>query len=477
MPKLEIDYSNTIIYKITCIEPTITDVYVGHTTNFVQRKYAHKQSCTNQNTANYKCKLYEVIRNNGGWENWKMEIINFYNCHDHYEARKKEQEYFISLNATLNSIEPLPLPKLKSKSKSELKPKLESKDSEDIILTTKSCIQVVDKFSCIMCDYHTSRKSSYDKHILTMKHIATTKSLQNIAKVAKKHTCDCGKDYKHHTSLWNHKQKCKINSVSNNIPLIPQEALATSVTDGSTNQISGELVIELLKQNNEFRELLKDQNKQMMEHNKYFIENQNKQTMEQNKQMLDQNKHILELMEKGIGNTINTNCNNITNKNKFNLNIFLNEQCKDAMNIMDFVNSLQLKLTDLERVGELGYVKGISHIILNKLKALDICKRPIHCSDLKREVIHVKYNDAWVKDEDKKHMKRAIKLIEHKNIKLVPGWLKANPKADDISTKKHEEYMKILDNSMGEMKDEDNERNYEKIIKNVAKEILIDREK
>jgi hypothetical protein len=106
-----------------------------------------------------------------------------------------------------------------------------------------------------------------------------------------------------------------------------------------------------------------------------------------------------------------------------------------------------------------------------------VYKRPIHCSDLKREVIHIKDNDTWVKDEDKKHMKRAIKLIEHKNIKLVPKWLEANPKADDITTKKHEEYMKILDNSMGEMKDEDNERNYEKIIKNVAKEILIDKEK
>jgi hypothetical protein len=115
--------------------------------------------------------------------------------------------------------------------------------------------------------------------------------------------------------------------------------------------------------------------------------------------------------------------------------------------------------------------------LIRELKGLDVYKRPIHCSDLKREVIHVKYNDAWVKDEDKKHMKRAIKLIEHKNIKLVPDWLKANPKADDISTKKHEEYMKILDNSMGEIKDEDNERNYDKIIRNVAKEILIDKEK
>jgi nucleotidyltransferase/DNA polymerase involved in DNA repair len=123
----------------------------------------------------------------------------------------------------------------------------------------------------------------------------------------------------------------------------------------------------------------------------------------------------------------------------------------------------------------LGGITGIK--LIRELKGLDVYKRPIHCSDLKREVIHIKDNDTWVKDEDKKHMKRAIKLIEHKNIKLVPKWLEANPKADDISTKKHEEYMKILDNSMGEIKDEDNERNYEKIIRNVAKEILIDKEK
>jgi hypothetical protein len=132
---------------------------------------------------------------------------------------------------------------------------------------------------------------------------------------------------------------------------------------------------------------------------------------------------------------------------------------------------------DFENFGKLGYVGSINNILIRELKEIDVYKRPIHCSDLKREIIHIKDNNTWVKDEDKKHMKRAIKLIEHKNIKLVPSWLKANPKADDISTKKHEEYMKILDNSMGEIKDEDNERNYEKIIRNVAKEILIDKEK
>jgi hypothetical protein len=107
MPKTEIDYSNTIIYKITCNDSNISDIYVGHTTNFVQRKYSHKQNCINDKSPNHKCKVYDVIRNNGGWDNWNMEIINFFNCHDHYEARQKEQEYFISLGATLNSVEPL----------------------------------------------------------------------------------------------------------------------------------------------------------------------------------------------------------------------------------------------------------------------------------------------------------------------------------------------------------------------------------
>jgi hypothetical protein len=191
----------------------------------------------------------------------------------------------------------------------------------------------------------------------------------------------------------------------------------------------------------------------------------------------DLQKQIVELAKesKSIINSNNTTNNNTTN-NKFNLQIFLNEKCKDAFNITDFINGINVGFKDFENFGKIGYVGSINNILIRELKEIDVYKRPIHCSDLKREVIHVKYNDAWVKDEDKKHMKRAIKLIEHKNIKLVPDWLKANPKADDITTKKHEEYMKILNNSMGEMKDEDNERNYDKIIRNVAKEILIDKD-
>jgi hypothetical protein len=291
--------------------------------------------------------------------------------------------------------------------------------------------------------------------LTTIKHqtgiLLNKKAIKPIKNAADKFCCKyCSKEYKARNSLWYHEKKCIFfyeenkKNTEENITLTTEEIEEKSEEE---NPINSTMIFELLKQNNEFKELL-----------------------------IEQNKKILEL----VNNSNITNNNNITNNttnNKFNLNIFLNEKCKDAFNITDFINSIDVGFKDFENFGRLGYVGSINNILIRELKELDVYKRPIHCSDLKREVIHVKDNDTWVKDEDKKHMKRAIKLIEHKNIKLVPGWLKANPKADDITTKKHEEYMKILDNSMGEIKDEDNERNYEKIIRNVAKEILIDKDK
>ena len=445
MPKLEIDYSNTIIYKITCRDKTILDVYVGHTTNFVQRKHAHKQSCINQKSANHNCKLYEVIRNNGGWINWKMEIINFYNCHDHYEARKKEHEYFISLNATLNSIEPLPKPKLKQNLVPVELPIPVANDT-----TSKS----TKYFQCKICDYITSRKSSYDKHLSTPKHLKANNANEMLMETCKKvqvhYKCECGVEYNHMSSLCRHKQKCNWTE-----PEKTQEVLATPITDASNNVISCDLVIELLKQNNEFRELLKDQNKQI----------------------LDQNKQMLELVGKGIGNTTNNNSNNTTNKTKFNLNIFLNEQCKDAMNIMEFVNSLQLKLSDLERVGELGYVKGIGHIVINKLKALDVCKRPIHCSDLKRETMYVKDENAWEKENGKNEkITKMIKHVAHKNQLQINEWRQENPEHKNPESVKCDKFLAIVNQSMGGSTDDDDTNNYNKIIKNIAKEVVIDRD-
>jgi hypothetical protein len=143
---------------------------------------------------------------------------------------------------------------------------------------------------------------------------------------------------------------------------------------------------------------------------------------------------------------------------------------------MDFVNSLTIQLTDLENIGRLGYTEGISKIFINGLKQLDIFKRPIHCSDLKRETLYVKDENIWEKDsEEKGKIKQAIKSIANKNIKQIPDWQKENPSSQDTSTKKHDEYMKIVGESMGGFNAEEDERNYNKIIKNVAKEVTIDK--
>lgn len=294
--------------------------------------------------------------------------------------------------------------------------------------------------TCNICKYITSNKKDYNKHLMTSKHINKSQILQNTTtdgtksltnEINKKYNCLCGKEYKHHSSLWTHKKTCSV------IEKTSEENITIELTDKKSEnpqQMNENFIIEFIKQNQEFQ------------------------------------KQFLEAIKSNIG-THTTNSHN-----KFNLNVFLNETCKDAFNIGDFVSGIKVGFKDFESFGSGGYVNGISNIFIRELQDLDVTKRPIHCSDLKREVIHVKDNDAWVKDEDKKHMKRAIKVIEHKNIKMVPDWLKANPKADDISTKKHDEYMKILDNSMGEFKDEDNERNYEKIIKNVSKKILIEKD-
>jgi hypothetical protein len=308
-------------------------------------------------------------------------------------------------------------------------------------------------FFCDNCHFKCSKKSNYDKHLTTNKHqngiLLNKKAVKPIKNAADKFCCKyCNKEYKARNSLWYHEKKCNFSEekskvTEENIILVTEEKEEKHEENNKNENMNIliNLFQEQLKENKELKELI-----------------------------IEQQKKIMEI-------SAGTNITNNTTNNKFNLNIFLNEKCKDAFNITDFINSIDVSFKDFENFGKIGYVGSINNILIRELKGIDVYKRPFHCSDLKREIIHVKDNDTWVKDEDKKHMKRAIKLIEHKNIKLVPGWLKANPKADDISTKKHEEYMKILDNSMGEMKDEDNERNYEKIIRNVAKEILIDKDK
>ena len=213
--------------------------------------------------------------------------------------------------------------------------------------------------------------------------------------------------------------------------------------------MSYNIILEIVKQNQEFKEILMEQSK----------ENQKLQ------------QQLIEMAKEG--KTIN---NNTTTNNNFNLQLFLNEKCKDALNIDDFVGQIKLQLSDLDMIGRVGYMEGMSKIFLRNLKALDVSKRPIHCSDLKREVLYVKDKDAWEKDNSENFkIKRAIKEIECKNIKQIPKWREENPTADDTETKKHMEYQNILLEAMGGATSEDDNKKHEKIIRNIAKEVVIDK--
>ena len=302
-------------------------------------------------------------------------------------------------------------------------------------------------FLCDNCNYKTSNKKDYNKHLITRKHIKNSNDLHKIPEKSQDHiySCSCGKNYIYRQSLWSHKKTCMNDSNTKENDKIYEENDKIYEENDKSNE-------ENDKSNEEIKEL-KNMFVKMIEINK------------------DLQNQLIELSkEKTIINN-NTNCNN-----SFNLHIFLNEKCKDAPNLIDFINSIHLKLTDFENFGTFGYADNISRILLREIKDVDIYKRPIHCSDLKREVIHVKDENAWKKDEDKMHMKKAIKEIAYKNFKtIIPEWIKENPESKDITSKKHDQYIKMMSNSMGEVTEEGDEKNYNKIIRTVAKEILVEK--
>ena len=283
------------------------------------------------------------------------------------------------------------------------------------------------------CCFNTRNKKDYEKHILTRKHLMADDGLQEKPKKTPEiFVCNCGKTYLHRQSIYKHKTKCNHNDNTNNI----------IIHDISCNNIHSltSLVLDVVKQNQELA------------------------------------KQIVELSK--TSTNIMTNCNNNTiNNNKFNLNVFLNEKCKDAMNIGDFVNSLQLQIQDLENTGEYGFVEGISRIFMRGLKELDVYKRPIHCSDLKREIIHVKSENKWEKEgSERTQLKKAIKQIANKNICMIPEWKKANPGCDKYDSRKNDKYLKLVVESMGPTDEKDEEKEFNKIIRFVAKETVIDKD-
>jgi len=303
----------------------------------------------------------------------------------------------------------------------------------------KTCTE----YFCASCYYTTERKSSYDMHLSTAKHqksMVSNHIIANIAKHCNQYVCQmCNKTYKDNSGLWRHKKKCELSkeikktSEQNEIPTIKQI-------------LSPEFTPELIKL---ITELVKGQN--------------------------GIQESIVELCKNGTHN--NNNSHNTTNSHNksFNLQFFLNETCKDAMNITDFVDSIKLQLSDLEKVGNVGYIEGISSIIIQNLNALDITERPIHCTDKKRETMYIKDEDKWEKEDDTKiKMNKMVKKVANKNINLISEFQKVHPEYRKCSSRVSDQYNKIVIESMGGKGDNDYEKE-EKIIKRLAKEVFVDK--
>jgi hypothetical protein len=296
-------------------------------------------------------------------------------------------------------------------------------------MLTESCGKVAPKFCCSFCHYDTSRKSSYDKHILSSKHKKLTsvnKTLtENCEKVAESdiHTCHiCDKEYKSRVGLWKHSKNCNFEN---------KKIKKDEPSDK-------ELMLALIKDNSELKNM------------------------------------IMEVIKNGTHNTTNNTNTNSHNK-AFNLNFFLNETCKDAMNIMDFVDSIKLQLCDLEKVGELGYVEGISNIIVKNLKKLDVHKRPVHCTDQKRETMYIKDENKWEKDEERQKLHKVVRKVACKNQNLIHKFKETHPDCGKYHSKFSDQYNKIIVESMGGSGDNDYEKE-EKIIKNISKQVFIEKE-
>jgi hypothetical protein len=288
--------------------------------------------------------------------------------------------------------------------------------------------------SCELCDYHTSKIADLKKHFSTLKHKKRenetllkqneTDLSSKVAEISEKFQCVCGIVFNSRTTLWRHKKKCKFDEESDD------DNDHKSTTDK-------DLIMMLVKQNTELMEILKN----------------------------------------GTNNTTNTNTNtNCMNNNKtFNLQFFLNETCKDAMNITDFVESIKLQLCDLEKMGEVGYIEGLSNIITSNLKVMDVTERPVHCTDKKRETIYIKDDNKWEKEDDNKtKLRKAIKKISSKNFKLMSAYRDKYPGCQFAESKQSDKYNKLMIEALGGEGDNEKEKE-DRIIHNISKNVVIDK--
>lgn len=317
------------------------------------------------------------------------------------------------------------------------------------------------EYNCVSCDYTCSNKYNWNEHILTAKH----QKLNNIAPIEnitveneQTHKCiQCNKEYKKYNSLWYHQKRCKGNlhkyaninlssnddSIKNAVSVGPSHTVSVPQTIENNNETSTLLLANILKE-------LIEQNKEL----KQLIVEKNTPTVS------NQNNYLI------------TN-NGTVNNNKFNLNVFLNEECKDAVNITDYVDSMQLKLEDLEATAQLGYAEGITKIINDRVKEYGVFQRPFHCTDSKREIVYVKDNNVWEKENsDKPRMRKMITNVIHKNLQQLSKWHEKYPECLDTTTNRSDEYLNIMIEANG---GQEREKKEDQILKNILKEVFVEK--
>jgi hypothetical protein len=287
-------------------------------------------------------------------------------------------------------------------------------------------------FTCETCNYNTSRESQFRRHILTAKHQKMTMNGNKVPESSKNYTCKCGNFYKYRQGLYNHRIKCTFIT-----------------TEPVKNDMNAELFLEIIKENQEFKELIMTQNSQI-------------------------NK-LIEREQASITNNNNTNTNSHntnSNNTQFNIQLFLNETCKNALNFSEFIENIQVSSDDLENNVKLGFVNGISKLIMDNLKQLELTERPIHCTDAKRDTIYIKEEDQWEKDASKVVLEKGIQEITRKNMCKLSEWREDNPEYQDMESELGEQSILMQQNSMAGVK---RDEFYPKIIKNIAKETILDK--
>jgi hypothetical protein len=294
-------------------------------------------------------------------------------------------------------------------------------------------------FYCDSCNFTTLKKSIFDKHNNTIKHLQklnknTDKSLT--------YCCDiCNKEYLNRSGLYKHKKSCQVLEHKNEF----------REQDEKKPEITVELVLDLIKQNKDL-----------------IYQNKDLQTC-----LMESHTKIVELTQNP--STINNTTNNTTNQ-QFNLNVFLNETCKDAMNITDFVNSLQLTTKDFENTGKVGFIEGITQIILNRLNNVDTTKRPMHCTDSKRETLYIKDDNVWEKEDDKKtKFKKVVNQIANKNLQQLNKWKEEHPDCIHLDTPDNIDFRKYYRVALGGETNEEDDKFFEKIKRNILKEIVVNK--